>query len=304
MSRAALALVLLTLSAPACAWNRLGHMMVAARAYGELTAAARARASALLKLNPSYAQWVAQVSGGERDERIFMLAANWADDIKSDPGYRNDGEHPKGADASLNVGYSDTLQHRYWHYVDEPFSPDHTPLSGPQVPNALTQITAFRKVLASDASDAVKSYDLVWLLHLVGDVHQPLHATSRFTQALPAGDAGGNRVALCLMPCRDQLHAFWDDVLGSSSVPEVALQRARRLPRAPSRLAAIDDESRWVQESFELAQQVVYVPPLGPGAGPYSLDAHYRAQARKVARQQVALAGERLARLLNEALDR
>ena len=46
-----------------------------------------------------------------------------------------------------------------------------------------TQIVAFRKTLGdSGASDELKSYDLVWLLHLVGDVHQPLHATTRFNQ--------------------------------------------------------------------------------------------------------------------------
>ena len=45
-------------------------------------------------------------------------------------------------------------------------------------PNAVTQIGVIRKVLASSESDGLKSYDLVWLLHLIGDVRQPLHAAS------------------------------------------------------------------------------------------------------------------------------
>src|ERR1700730_12872831 len=61
------------------------------------------------------------------------------------------------------------------------------------VVNVQTQIPMFRSALraTSGASDDVRSYDLVWLIHLVGDVHQPLHTTSRFTHEQPKGDAGG-----------------------------------------------------------------------------------------------------------------
>jgi hypothetical protein len=58
----------------------------------------------------------------------------------------------------------------------------------------------------------------------------------------------------------------------------------------------------WLEESFRLAQTVVYGPPVGPGAGPYMLDETYRQQARDLAQRQVALAGARLANLLNAAL--
>jgi len=121
------------------------------------------------------------------------------------------------------------------------------PLVQPAVPNAQTQIALFRKTLASsNASDALKSYDLVWLLHLVGDVHQPLHTTSRFTHWQPDGDAGGNRVALCQRPCRNELHAFWDDVPGTEKNPMVAIRRAAHLPTTDARVAAIDDERQWM----------------------------------------------------------
>ncbi|WP_375779209.1 S1/P1 nuclease [Bradyrhizobium sp. ma5] len=45
---------------------------------------------------------------------------------------------------------------------------------------------------SSSASDDVRSYDLVWILHLVGDAHKPLHAAARYTLQIPHGDAGGN----------------------------------------------------------------------------------------------------------------
>src|ERR1043166_6837010 len=68
------------------------------------------------------------------------------------------------------------------------------------VPNAQTRITDFRAVLASDSPDLLKSYDLSWLLHLVGDVHQPLHCASLVSHAKPDGDSGGNGVKLSGTP--------------------------------------------------------------------------------------------------------
>lgn len=180
------------------AWGDFGHMTVAAIAYDSLTPASKTKVSALLKLNPNYSDWIADIPDESRDKAAFMKAATWPDYIKHAAGYKNDGESPTNPDAAKNSGYSDKLIHRYWHYIDIPFSPDHTPLIQPVAPNAQTQIALFRKTLADKhASAELKSYDLVWLLHLVGDVHQPLHATSRFTQDEPKGDRGGNEVALC-----------------------------------------------------------------------------------------------------------
>lgn len=288
----------------AFAWNHFGHMVVAAAAYEKLTPAAKAHIKQLLQLNPDYKQWVSE-GGGDTDQVAFIVAATWPDEIKFESGYRNDGEHPKDAAAAAqNTGYSDHLQHRYWHFVDEPFSPDHTPLIQPESPNALTQIVTFRKALSSDAGNDVKSYDLVWLEHLVGDVHQPLHATSRFTSAQPKGDEGGNNVSLCDKPrCREELHAAWDDILGTSKKADDAIKYLKRLPSPDSRAVGNDNPEAWIKESFALAQSKVYVSPIGEGPGPYKLDAAYRAQARDVAQQQVALAGARLAKLLNASFN-
>src|SRR5476651_1713387 len=89
---------------PAWSWDDEGHMIVAAVAWDHLGDASRARVTALLKLNPHYATWIVDTTSGERDRIAFMRAATWADTIKSEPGYENDGNQPQGADAAQNIG--------------------------------------------------------------------------------------------------------------------------------------------------------------------------------------------------------
>ena len=310
--RRMLLFIVIALLAPishAAAWGDLEHMMVAAIAYDKLVPDVREKVIALLRLNPQYAVWVADVPEQEKARIAFLRASRWPDDIKSDSTYKRDGEQggnrPSGMTAGRNIGYADDLMHKYWHFVDLPFSPDNTALVDPPIPNAKTQIALFRKTLtAPDASSDLKSYDLVWLIHLVGDVHQPLHATSRFDKAHPMGDDGGNGVVVCSASCQkpEKLHAFWDHVLGVSTDTTVATEKAKQLPAADPQLASIGDESVWIQESFEAAQAHVYVSPIDGGVGPYQVTDGYLAAAQEVAAQRVSLAGSRLANLLNEAL--
>jgi len=299
-----LAAACLAAAPAASAWDDFGHMMVAALAYDHLDGPVHRRVTALLKLNPDYGRWVGATRPGlSADKAAFIVAATWADAIKRAKDYQDDGDRPSGPDSARNIGYADKLRHRYWHYIDVPFSTDGTPLVPPGEPNAATQIDLFRASLrAAAVSDDIKSYDLVWLLHLVGDIHQPLHAISRFSRALPSGDQGGNKVALCAAPCKDELHVFWDTVLGMSEDPLAASKAARRLTLPSRQQAGSADVAAWVEESVAAARASVYVAPIGDGAGPYELDDAYRRAARARARQRVALAGLRLAHLLNEAL--
>lgn len=298
---------------PACAWDSFGHMEVAAVAWGKLTPTARARATELLKLNPEYASWISHTPTQDHDQIAFVTAATWPDFIKHATGYQSDGPDngdrpPPTPEASQNIGYKDHFMHKYWHFIDEPFSPDGTALHNPDTPNAQTQIAAFRAKLSDPGASAedkdIKSYDLVWLLHLVGDVHQPLHATSRFTHGLPDGDAGGNDVKIhCGSGCSAvELHGFWDDVLGISAHAPDAIDAATQLPEPDARLASIADEKVWIDESFKAAKADVYVQPIGVGAGPFALTDGYKSAALSLAKQRVALAGTRLANLLNAAL--
>jgi hypothetical protein len=310
------ALITLAALAPAAwGWGDVGHMMVAHAAYRKLTAPTRARVSELLRLNPRHDEWLTWLpegaSAADRDLMIFMIAATWADQIKRDPGYTSDGGHggnrPEGSpDPTGNRGYTDTLLHKYWHFVDTPFSRDRTPLPPIPTPHAAERIRLFRGVLASTAPDPLKSYDLVWLLHLVGDVHQPLHCVTRVSAVAPDGDDGGNAVAVLCEGCPSQLHGFWDGLPGSAPTPEAALAPALaaavKLPAAPAAASAKLDEKVWIREGLRLAKRSVYRPPVGPGPGPFALTDAYRNAARRVALERVALAGARLARLLNQEL--
>src|SRR5262249_39716321 len=122
--------------------------------------------------------------------------------------------------AGQNIGYDDHNQHDYWHYKDLGFSPDGTPLLPANNVDAVTQLGLMIAALpaSSGASDELRSYDLVWILHLAGDVHQPLHAVTRFTRELPSGDRGGNSEQV--IPATGEtvaLHAYWDGIFGGYS---------------------------------------------------------------------------------------
>ena len=157
-------------------------------------------------------------------------------------------------------------------------------------------------MLAGSDSDELKSYDMVWLLHLVGDVHQPLHATTRVSSAQPDGDAGGNLVKVCNPGCNTELHAIWDNLLGTSSDINLAVTTGKGLPAPNATAAAKADAAIWVQESFDAAKSHVYVDPILDGARPFTLTAAYKSSAKTLARKRVALAGTRLANLLNGEL--
>ncbi len=301
----------LALPTSAYAWNERGHLVVAAVAWDQLSQQARDEVSRLLKLNPDYNKWLEGMDRRQKDKIAFMRSAVWPDVIKRDDDYTDDGSQPNGPNASRNAGYSDFFMHRYWHYRDEPFSPDGTALEHPPEPNAVERIELFARAIGSnDISDSTKSYDISWLAHLVGDIHQPLHATSRFTQTMRHGDNGGNSVKICLPRsrlCNSQhsyrLHGFWDGAVGTSKSIGGAMSFAVRLPKAPKQDVAIIEPKKWASESFRIAKRVSYSDPIGEGKGPYRLDRSYRVVAGSVAERRIAIAGARLASLLNAAFD-
>ena len=298
--------------ARAYAWDSYGHMLVACVAYQNLTPQTAKRANELVQLNPNFTQWSgwvpAGVSSSDSNMIIFMLAATWPDEIKTESGYKNDGsqngDRPDGSPApSANTGYTDKLRHKYWHFIDNPFTQDGSSLPPLPTPNAQERIALFRGVLASNSDDQLKSYDLVWLLHLVGDVHQPLHCSTRVTSTQPQGDSGGNLVKLHGSP--KELHAFWDDVLGAGKEQDVinsVINSAKSLPAADPSLACKTSEKDWVAESIQLSTDTVYKTPIAAGSGPFTLTTAYKGNAKSVAQARVALAGQRLANLLNAEL--
>jgi hypothetical protein len=306
------ALGLFLASSPIQGWFDGGHMVVAYIAYQNLTPQTRTRVDRLLMLNKMYLTWTKGVTKKQLGLVAFLRAATWPDCIKEvncSPGYTSDGgDTPPGKPTDAqNIGYQDTLMHKYWHFVDEPYSAG-SPGQAPPSPNAETEILLLMQAIGTEESDDVKSYDVVWLEHLVGDVHQPLHSTSRFTQNHPNGDAGGNLVAFCAKPCTDELHAYWDGLLGDKpSISEVIQTGKSLLANGKPDGADNADPASWVTESFELAKAVVYVPPISDDNDPSVTisprpDAAYQAKASAIARSQVTLAGYRLAGILNKNL--
>jgi hypothetical protein len=278
----------------ASAWDAAGHRTVAAIAWDDMTARARARAVALLMHGPARARLAslrpAEGTDAERDRALFLNAATWPDLVRN-----------RSEDWSV-------YNRPGWHYADfywdvENGRPHDLPGTGPAAANAGERIVAFRAALADPTvADTTKAVDLAWLLHLVGDVHQPLHCSSRVTpeEPLPRGDLGGNRFTL---DDHRNLHAFWDDIL-EAAIPRApeedsisyATRNARRIEQS-ARPPALE-VAAWEHECLHLAQTVVY-DDLQRGAAP---SADYQAAALKVAEGQMAVAGYRLAALLNEAL--
>jgi hypothetical protein len=310
-----LALMIALTSRPALAWNSVGHMSVAYLAYQKLTPAEKARVAVLLKLNPYYDEWLSSISAGtteaDRDMYVFMMAATWPDQIKArSSGYTGTDTPPRNEPAALNDGYEAKQAHKYWHYVNTPLGSDNGVAAPLQEPDIVEKIGVLKAALATGEPDALKSYDLVWLMHLVGDIHQPLHCVTRVSATHPDGDRGGNLVLL--NGPEKNLHFFWDDVLGEGNSKDFAkavpkdfakvVQVAATLPK-PNRKRAMDDkESDWARESFALARKNVYAKPVGSADGPYTLTAAYTKQATKIADLRIALAGARLANLLKSAL--
>lgn len=293
----------------AFAWWDEGHMQIAYLAYKRLDPAVKDKADALLRLNPDYKTWVAGAPEGKEPLYAFVHASTWADDIKMKPDYYDD--RVTDSTAGQNVPYGH-LKHQYWHYKDLPYSPDGTAFPAPDPVDAVTQAKLLIAKLpaSSGASDDLRSYDLVWLLHLVGDLHQPLHAIGRYTAQISdhGGDRGGNLELVT--PATGEtlaLHFYWDRMFGGYSSVFGAIFDADDhaglgsiTPDAAK--AQILDPDMWAQESFELAKTHAYAAPVRLDKTPVELTRVYETNARNVARSQAALAAARLANLLNDKL--
>lgn len=294
---------------PAQAWWDEGHMQIAYLAYSKLTPAVKDRADALLKRNPDYATWTAGAPAGMEKVYAFVHAATWADDIKEKPNYLNG--KVTDANAGQNIGYSDLSKHDYWHYKDILFTPDSTHMPAPPPVDAVTQLNKMIAAMpsSSSATEDLRSYDLTWTLHLVGDLHQPLHAIARYTAQIAGteGDRGGNEEHI--IPATGEtiaLHAYWDRVFGGYSSVFGAIYDTTHAgissitPDAAK--ANILDPDVWAQESFDLARQNAYAAPVRTDKTAVELTRAYETNARNVARDQAALGAARLANLLNQVL--
>ncbi len=283
-------------AAPAIAWDSFSHRVVARLAWDELSPAVRARAVELLAAAPAEADLATlRPSAGpkpEADREFFERAATWADLV-------NDEHFPARRARFAHPG---------WHYINlffEQREPGAPVLDRRERPPAAENVVSQLEALAVWLSDpqrpaGERGLDLAWVLHLVGDIHQPLHTSARITALEPDHDRGGNLFPLA---GREDLHGFWDHALrglgeSRASVGTVARELVARYP-AGSALAA-GQFGRWAEEGFVLAREEAYPPELRRGHRPPE---PYRQRVLAVARRRLALAGHRLAALLETLLD-
>ena len=342
---APLALLLLPLATPSHAWNDFGHELVARIAWQVLEPEVRNRVVALLRQAPAdsrmhcldlnqdrrrgcgrFAYRLDSAESAEDGDRIlFERAAYWADLARE----------------------LDKYNRPTWHYIGWTWrqgadgSAHDTDLPVPE-PNAVSQLRELALSVADTSGRADKrAIHLAWIFHLVGDVHQPLHAASRVTDRRDEreGDRGGNGFGLD--EGNRNLHAFWDGALdgqawaehrrrlateltresGQRPTPEqlwaaLGEVRDREFEDLKDRIAAearsrhpLDDATRAELKSgdFEAwareSNQIVRTAlyPANLVRGETPPD-HYGDQAFDIALQRAALAGYRLADLLRRML--
>lgn len=296
-------LILLLVAALPCssafAWSRAGHMVSAAIAYEELSARERRIIDAIVALvekHPDRAAFevaVGATTGKERRRRIFMQMARWADDTRG----------------SIH-------DHPTWHYwsrpiVDVASPPAEIPEDMPQ--GSALEAFALSLSVASDprAPASERAVALCWIFHLVGDMHQPLHAVSQVSKRFPDGDRGGSRQFVRVAGHRESvtLHWYWDDSAHRDGEPDAAARRAdnlmRRLPRSRFEqlqpFLSATEFSTWAHESRQIASTLAYGPDLrasDAAATAPDLPKRYLDQSSQIAEQRLTLAGYRLTEVL------
>jgi hypothetical protein len=272
----------LLLAAPAAfGWGPEGHAIVADIAQRHLTPAAAAEVHQLLALE-----------GKTRLDQV----SSWPDEIRRD--------HPETGP---------------WHYVDIPLrAPDYSRRRDcPHGNCVVAKLPHFVRVLADrKASPKVRLEALKWVVHLVGDIHQPLHNNDH-------DDKGGNTVKLVYFGEQTNLHRIWDtgileQATGLRMKPDYsfdhaatrklalgmdhdvgAAQRARWTPAHACK--NIDAEAvRWSDHAHTLARDVAYTDLPARRVGDWAKG--YQAKAWPVVRTQLEAAGVRLGAVLNAAL--
>lgn len=256
--RLLLSFLLLAFSAPVLSWGALGHRLVAELAERQLSETARAQ--------------IADVLRDEPDTSLASIAS-WADEIR-DKGERRD----TGPLHYVNI--DDAACH---------YMPERDCSDGRCVIAAIERYT--RELGDFSLPREQRAEALKFLVHFVGDVHQPLHTNNR-------KDRGGNDFQINLAGKGSNLHSVWDhDILDSARMPfsRYADQLdARRIDAMPP---PAGNAEVWAVESCSLlAAESIY--PAKPG----TLDPAYLSRMRPRVETQIIVASQRLASVLERAL--
>jgi hypothetical protein len=224
-------LVIALATQPALAWNSTGHKAIALIAYQHLSQTTKQRVDSLLAKHPDYPKWIEGAAPAGRGRAAFLEASVWPDAIRNDRRFHGDNRQPTPDIPGLPPGSQ--ARHAGWHFINLPFSPDETPTLPPQEPNILTKLRDFEAI--GSMPEQMQVYILPWLLHLVGDVHQPLHVLNRFTRSNAQGDRGGNLVRLR----SGNLHSYWDSRIGTSETDRFLNQLSATITQRHPRPATV-----------------------------------------------------------------
>ncbi len=292
--------LLLALASPALAWNAAGHRISALIAWERLDGDTRRAVATILRQHPDFERWQARAKGTDADLTAFVEASTWPDDIRHDKRfYTVDIDEP----TPTQPGFPDMERRLHWHYVDRPLEPAKNLLPSLGVLDRQLPLLA-RTVGDRQAKLSERAYALPWLIHLVGDAHQPLHTASRYGPD-GQGDNGGNSVTID-NPFHPRyssmsLHRYWDDLPGPPWLDGSRLQSA--VLWLTSRYAAATvtagTPAQWIDESWQIARENAY-PPGNDAVPTITADFHERSQA--IANRRVTEAGYRLAELLRRLL--
>jgi nuclease S1 len=277
-------------AAPAFAWGDEGHRIIGLIADHFLEPQVRARVESILAGDASH------LTGKDIADEC-----TWADEYR---------------DSDRNASRKHYLETHDWHFVDlELHDPDlasacHGQLGrpGPMVAShgpsrdcVVNKIDQFAAELAEPATSKTERLRaLQFLLHFVGDVHQPLHASDDH-------DKGGNdRQVSASGMAPGNLHRYWDaefvERLGTTP-PTVAKRLIGTITEAGREKWSRGTPSEWAIETFHVAERHVYGPlPTPAAAGRSTLTPAYVRNAVEVTGEQLKKAGVRLAFLLNASL--
>lgn len=269
-------LILLLPLAPAHAYWEYGHESVAQIAEANMSQKARANLQRLLRAAPL-------LGTPKCPLRNISEASVWADCIKGDP---------------LRWGYTSS-----WHYqnvdICKPFDLKSACAGGNCVSAQIDRNFALLKDKSLPAN--VRLEALAFLIHFVGDLHQPLHAGDH-------NDRGGNdlKASYGVMPGYN-LHSVWDGLLADRAI-SAAPAIVRRFSQSEKAAIAVGSTREWSEENWAVSRDIAYRravdgDPCGPKPDkPVTIDEADVTAARGALRQQVERGGLRLARLLDEAL--
>ena len=326
MRRFVILILAILFAQTALAWNATGHEAVAAIAWDNMTPAAQTKAIAILKKAPHNACLLDLLSHDGRPEAVrnrefFIRVATWPDLIR--PAIGTDKDHP---DPRPCVQFHQPS----WHFFDR-FWEGTSGATGTAAPkdrndvalakvNAVTQLQAFRplvecKTTPCSASPGERAMDLAWMVHLVGDIHQPLHTSGHVTNEPDelTGDQGGNKFKLKKDDHPPVLHSFWDNIV-DESIPRQPAELHNDIAYIDRVIGTIEkdhpkasvadhikpgDFNAWSLEGLGTAKQIGYPVSLHRGERPSE---DYRKTVFTAADTAIATAGYRLADLLNGIL--